>query len=274
MIMATNPITNPTKELPFAVFGPVCAVRAMPSREVTVISIEAPEEMHVAITNLLYGKDAFISVPASTTYGTLHYGVLGETSAGEISGSGQTTEKFIHGNVIGVKAIRSRGVSVIAIEVPEDAHIEVTQMLYGRDVLIVPVALGVKTPYGIVQEPGTSIHKTNRLAGSLQRRLEENAPPKIANKVIYPTRFGGISRMVTLGGNHSIDPVRWAGIHCNNPDLWDFLGAENESECIEKLRSTCGISSRAELSTNKQANDIFFSQIYHPFITFLTKPRS
>lgn len=228
-------------------FGPVSIVRAIPSREISVINIEVPEEMHVELTNLVYGRDVLITL--STLVGA-SYGVLDPeslTTRPAPAGAAESADIVaVHGRVSGVRALPSRGVSVISVEVPEEAHVEVTQMLYGRDVIVVPVALGATTPYGLVKGTGKgAVHTPNPKAGTA-------SPP-------------GLNSMFRLPA--PLDLVRWVGARCSEDDFQDFLGARNEAQAAQAVRATCGIETRKELASNQQARRVFMEQIYHPFIS-------
>lgn len=241
-----------------AVFGPVSLVRAIPSREVSVICIETPEDMHVAVTNLLYGKDALVrlvdapkSEPRnSKSIAPTKYGVI---SADDLEGrtSGDASEvRFVHGHVFDVRAMRSKGITLISIEVPESAHVEVTQMLYGRDVLIFPVDLGHQTNYGVVVGRGNTVHTKNPVAKSVVK----------ASTVVYPSRFESMIRPAK-----AFDPVRWCAIRCGEAEFQEFLGVHSADAAADEVRQICEIDSRSELSTNPRARLEFMEKIYKPY---------
>ena len=64
-------------------FGRVVNIRTVPSRQVTQIVIEIPEEFHVQATSMLYNKDAFVlasSPTANVAYGIVPLDAMGQES--------------------------------------------------------------------------------------------------------------------------------------------------------------------------------------------------
>lgn len=257
---------NSSKSIRF-VFGPVSMVKAIPSREISVIYIEVPEERHVEVTNLLYGRDALITLSniVGGAYGVLDPEIDELTCSSTTStiqeSSTESKEPIaaIHGCVSGVRAVLSRGVSIITIEVPEEAHVEVTKLLYGRDALVVAVNLGVSTPYGVVKNKGNTVHATNNRAGT--------ASPFVSNPYEKnPQRSGLILKPPPL------NLLKWIGARCSEEAFQDFLGVRNEAQAIEKVREICSIESRKELTTNHQAKLIFIKSIYNPYASRTRAP--
>lgn len=259
------------------IFGPVSIVRAIPSREVSVISIEVPEEFHVEVTNLLYGRDALITL--STLVGA-SYGVIdpaspdlnvAQAATEDVPQASDEKVKAIHGRVIGVRAVSSRGVTIVNVEVPEQAHVQVTMLLYGHDVLVMPVSLGVATPYGVVTGCGSTVHTPNARAGSIQplsnlSRASFNAAKKTGQgaqfgQAVQPGARSGLIRVPPV-----LDLVKWVSARCAEEGFQDFLEVRNEAQAIDYVRTTCAIASRRELMTNPAAKGIFMEQIYHPFL--------
>lgn len=232
---------NETKKIQVA-FGPVAIVRAIPSREISVINVEVPEEFHVEVTNLLYRRDVLITL---STFVGAHYGILDPEDVAikpAATGAANVDVVAVHGRVSGVRALPSRGVSIISVEVPEEAHVEVTQILYGRDVIVIPVVLGTTTPYGVSDGQG-SVHTPNPRA--------KTASPH------------GLSSLIRLPA--PLNLVKWVGARCSEDAFQDFLGVRNEAQAADSVRRTCGIETRKELETNAQAKRIFLEKIYHPF---------
>jgi hypothetical protein len=50
-----------------------------------------------------------------------------------------------------------------------------------------------------------------------------------------------------------LSAVEQAGICCNEPQFWKYMGADNRDECIAELRATLEIKSRSELSEPEKA---------------------
>lgn len=258
-------------------YGPISLVKAIPSREVSVIYIEVPEEMHVEVTNLVYRRDVLITLSklVNVSYGVLdphlQNTVTPEENATSID-QDKSAVCAVHGQVVTVKAVASRGVSVIAVEVPEEAHVDVTQMLYGREVLVMPVSLGSMTPYGIVNKSGKgSVHKANPRAGTASpanTNLQENQIRSQIQTSPYPQRtphgdHHPSSAMIRIP--QPLDIVRWLALKCSEDEFQDFLNVRNEAQAIDMVRSLCGINTRKELKTNQEAKKIFMDMIYQPF---------
>lgn len=92
----------PLSETMNIAFGEVVNVKTIPSRGVTRIEIEVPNEFHVAATELLFGKPAFIfpvaSKPAELPSGSC-YGVLPFARAMEMTQPGGSQAKPAHPSV-------------------------------------------------------------------------------------------------------------------------------------------------------------------------------
>lgn len=266
-----QPKLVPEKSLRVA-FGPVAIVRAIPSREVSVINIEVPEDFHVEVTNLLYNRDCLITL---STFAGAKYGVLDPASP-ELQHSDQVEMppsnaggelQAVHGRVSGVRAVPTRGISVISVEVPEEAHVDVTQMLYGRDVIIMPTTLGKTTPYGVVAGRGKSVHSPNRHAGGITNAGSGTNYAILTRPV--DTQGPGVADGSRVGNMFhlpiQIDLVKWAGARCTEAAFQDFLAVRNEAQAVEAVRTICGIESRRELITNQRARSVFMERIYGPF---------
>lgn len=67
--------------------------------------------------------------------------------------------------------------------------------------------------------------------------------------------------------------ARLAGMLCQQPDFWRFLGSQFEQDAPEDaeqaaalLRAACGIESRAELDHNADAENFFHENIRIPYL--------
>lgn len=238
-------------------FGPVSIVRAIPSREVSVINIEVPEEFHIEVTNLFYRRDVLISLARlnKTPYGVLDP----DTATQESSGDEPQEVRAIHGCVCGVRAVPSRDISIISVEVPETAHVEVTQLLYGKEVIVIPVALGASKAYGVIKGAGCGTdHTANARAGS--------ATPPRPQPTVYPSRQPGrLPGNIHIAEPYQVNPVRWVAMRCGEDAFQDFMGVRNEAAAADKVREICGIESRAELNSSPRAKEAFMTHIYNPF---------
>lgn len=163
----------------------------------------------------------------------------------------QIPARVAHGNVTNVKPIPTRGVTRIEIELPIEAHVEATSLLFGKDVLIVCAKL--EAPYGITDG---SVPKT------------EPPQPKIglAGTAPRPIAAAPAQRMGLARHEDSIDVVRWLGVRCSAEDFQNFLAVRNEAAAVAKVREVCGVESRAHIPGNPAARRAFFTQIYHPFV--------
>jgi hypothetical protein len=301
------------------VYGPVSLVRPVPSREVSIITVEVPEEMHVEVTNLLYGRDAMINV---THIKGAAYGVLNQNASESDRASNATQEmdeealsinsdaseqdhsagplssNMVYGRVCGVKAIMSRGISCISIEVPEECHVEVTQMLYGREVILVPVNLAVQTPYGVVCEPGSTVHKPNAkaittsafgepvsassLTAQTPRQSQAHKTSHVGRNTNNP--FAALARRSTptvrenltrkyrnvdiasYPNPENIDLVKWSVLRCKEKGFQEFMKAVNEEDAIQSVKDLCEIESRSEINSDFSAKARFIEYIYTPYM--------
>lgn len=258
------------------VHGAVSTVKAISSREISVVFVEIPIESHVAATNLLFDKDALVArnrLQGSLPFGVLNPAAMGAASAGpdehppsqESYPLGDATT-LAHGRVSEVRPLPSRGVSVIKIELPEEAHVALTELLYGQNALILPANLrqhdSDPTPYGLVQSSGHgTVHKPNPRAP---------APPLSTSKP--PSAFASLARRAAGSSMFHIPSpqlhvVRWLGIRCTESEFQDFLGVRNEGQAKERVCEICGVQSRKEIPQSPDAMRSFMDKIYKPFNT-------
>jgi len=254
-----------TKKLLVA-HGAVATIKAIPSRELSVIYIELPIEHHVAATNLLFNQNALVSLsrlPAGTPFGVLDPAEPAVTAQPlPDAPAGEQTEDLtvVHGCVSGVRAVPSRQVTVITVDLPEDAHVAATRMLYGASVLAIPAALGPDTPFGLVQGAGKgAVHEQNRRSAHLR------AP---APCTAGGSGFAALSRARVSGLIHlpqQMNIVKWLGARCTEKGFQDFLGVRNEAQAKERVCQICGVESRKDIPGVPRARELFMSQIYRPF---------
>lgn len=232
-------------------YGPVVDVRAVHSREVTVIKVEIPEEHHVAATVLLYGQDVVVTLlalPVQIIYGVHQVDKLElpeesraeeeapAQEAGPTGAAGGTKAEEPFRAVTGHASVRpmpAQGISVITIEIPEKFHVSATQLMYGRTVMITPTRLG-KQAYGVMGD----------------------APPE-QNQA--PRRAGG------LGQERELNVVSWLGARCAESQFQDFMQVRNQADAIERVRQTCGVSTRKDIPGNPQAMRAFRELILEPY---------
>lgn len=203
--------------------------------------------------------------------------------------AGATIARVAFGSVVNVRPIASRAVTRIEIEIPIEAHIEATSLLYGKDVLIVPVALQPTVPYGMTD--GTVPDVGSPGADGPQGSSPANAPasgsPTTAGKSAFSALAGGktssagrtatITRAPGAGSpmlgrrDDAIDIVRWLGIRCNDGVFQEWLGAGDADDAASRVREICDVSSRKEISGSLPARRAFFDKIYKPFIAHVAR---
>jgi hypothetical protein len=65
----------------------------------------------------------------------------------------------------------------------------------------------------------------------------------------------------------------WCALRCREPEFQRFLGVTNEQAAADKVRSVCGIESRAELDADAEAAQRLHDRIRKPFIEFNERER-
>lgn len=145
----------------------------------------------------------------------------------------------VYGHVTNVRAVDSRSVSQIIVEVDLAAHVAVTQMLFGKDVLL-ELAPKVYGAYGVIAH------------------AQAIEPPR--------PKTGG-------------ELCKWAGILCADPDFQTWLqdrfradwpqAADREEAAAAMVREACNVSSRRELDQTPEAGRIFREQFMRPFNDFM-----
>lgn len=201
------------------------------------------------------------------------------------NGASPSMARVAFGSVVNVRPISSRAVTRIEIEIPIEAHIEATSLLYGKDVLIVPMTLPPTVPYGMadgaipdVAEPGAAAHAASPEApvSASSERTSAASPfsalagGKGRSSTTTPRASGTRSPM--LGRREdAIDIVRWLGIRCNDKDFRGWLGVSDEAAAAHRVRELCGVTSRKEISGSLPARRAFFEQIYKPFIAHVAQ---
>lgn len=142
--------------------------------------------------------------------------------------------ELAYGEVVNVRNIPSRGVTRIEIEIPIDFHVPATAMLFNKRAIVLPWQLdGIRVTYGI--------HKLSDFYAK---------PPAETTSTRSRSMFGTASPKNYVGLAHSL---------CREPGFWKILEqataspVENEAAAAHALRAYLQITSRAELSINRQA---------------------
>jgi hypothetical protein len=181
------------------------------------------------------------------------------------------------GNVVNVKSIPSRGVTRIEIELPIESHVEATQLLFGRDVLIMMAKLPVGTPYGIHDSAARSAPSKPEMTEALPAKAHTGRPSNIANPAsstaaqATPLRSGGVNSMLGRRTAPSLDPARWLGIKCSERVFQDWLGVTSSDEAAEMTRGMCGVRSRSEIAASPEALGLFQSNIFQRFNEYMSQ---
>jgi hypothetical protein len=170
----------------------------------------------------------------------------------------QDSARVGYGNVVNIRSIPTRQVTRIEIELPIEAHVEATRLLFGQDVLVIPVKLGPTQAYGMVSG--------NEHAPS------EGAPAPVRSSALAAlatpaTPFARSSVRAGLNQEHArLDIVRWLGARCREDAFQDWLGVRTEAAAVERVREMCGVSSRSEIPSSPALRQAFFRDIHGPFL--------
>lgn len=81
----TTPLDTPLDAM--VAYGQVVTVRPIPTRQVTQIVIEIPDNFHIAATSMLFGKNAFVLAATDKARGA-----FGVVPLGQMSGESPATE--------------------------------------------------------------------------------------------------------------------------------------------------------------------------------------
>lgn len=156
------------------------------------------------------------------------------------------------GQVVTVRPIPTRQVTQIVIEIPDNHHVAATAMLFGKNAFVLTANPKASIPFGVVP-----LDKMNDIEGpaDAQKGRTTDAPSSVT------FRKGGL--------NVSVDPVRWLGIQCQSAIFMNWIGAKDAQSAAAAARKVCGVESRAEISKNPVALELFMRQIHAPFSAFL-----
>jgi hypothetical protein len=169
------------------------------------------------------------------------------------------------GSVVNVKAIPTREVTRVEIELPIEFHAELTRLLFGRDALVLPSNLPDGVNYGVMDSPETTASHEQQQAGESTERQISRSPSAIS-RVAGRAPGGTVQR-----GAPSLDIVRWLGMRCGESSFQAFLKASSREGAAQAVRDICGVVSRSEIPGNTTARSMFYQHIYHPFQRYLTQ---
>jgi hypothetical protein len=170
--------------------------------------------------------------------------------------------RLAYGSVVNVRSIPTRSVTRIEVEIPIEAHVEATRILFGQDVLVMPARLpgtyGMTTGLVPDVEPAPSQEMTP------EPEADAQPPSRLAASQVARSAQGGIGPRL-----HEVDIIRWLGARCREDHFQDWLGARTEAGAIERVRQLCGVESRSHIPQTQAARQAFFSQIYTPYRSHL-----
>lgn len=61
----------------------------------------------------------------------------------------------------------------------------------------------------------------------------------------------------------------WLAMRCAEPEFQEFIGARSKDDAAQRVREICGLVSRAEIDSNKEAEARFHELIRKPFSDFM-----
>lgn len=143
--------------------------------------------------------------------------------------------KAAFGTVARVIDVPSGGITYLRIELPVECHAEATQMFYGRRVLV--TLTDIEAPFGLIEGGDTA---------------QESLPDADAG-----SRTKGVA-----SGRNGLS--RSAAMVCQDRRFQQFIGVTlelpepcSEERAAQYMRDFCGVASRAELDSNRQAAAVF-----------------
>lgn len=233
--------------------GAVTNIKALPSRDISQIIVELPDEFHVALTSLVYGKNVLLmrspSPDAPLGISDLD---AGDVVPGQGGGGGEIPAiDCVHGYVSLVRAAPSRMVTVMHVDIPSEQHVQVTSLLFGAYCMALPCHLPPGTGYGLL--------------GPRQMRPTE---PVAADRSIpadgqRPPLHRGLGHSARAEGPR--EPLKWMSARCKEALFQQFLQVESDEEAREVVRAKCGMASCSELTHRTDAVRLFVREIYQPY---------
>lgn len=232
--------------------GAVTNIKALPSREISQIIVELPDEFHVALTSLVYGKSVLLmrSPTPDASLGISDLDASDVTPAAGGEGEGPSVE-CVHGYVSLVRAAPSRMVTVMHVDIPSDQHVQVTSLLFGAYCMALPCQLPPGTRYGLL---GPNQHRQTE-PGAPGR----SAPPDGQRAPLHR----GLGHAARTDGPR--EPLKWVSARCKEALFQQFLQVDSDEEAREVVRARCGMASCSELTHRTDAVRLFVREIYLPY---------
>lgn len=179
--------------------------------------------------------------------------------------------RVAYGSVVNVKAIPTRDVTRIEIELPIESHAELTRLLFGRQALVLPGNLPASVNYGVMDSPNGQTSSSGEAiradalakpSSSFSRLVTHRHPAGHAPAATTTTmtRTGTVTR-----GAAPLDIVKWLGMRCGDSNFQEFMKALTSEDAAQAVRNVCGVASRSEIPANATARALFYQQIYHPY---------
>lgn len=192
-----------------------------------------------------------------------------------------------YGNVVNIRSIPTRSVTRIEIELPIESHVEATRLLFGQDVLVMPVKLGPAQAYGMVSEdahpdgnpaddgPASKADEDDAAQGQGARATTPFAQLARTTSVTNATNATSVTTaarsprpmgLLRSGDQTQVDILRWLGARCREDAFQTWLGVRTEAAAIQAVRERCGVESRTQIPASPQRRQVFFRDIYHPYM--------
>lgn len=169
------------------------------------------------------------------------------------------------GRVVNIRTVPSRQVTQVVIEIPEEFHVQATSMLYNKDAFVLAASPTANVAYGVV--PLDAMGQETPTASRAEAHGETAATrPAASTPSAMSVRSGGLS--------HNVNPTQWLAIQCSSVPFMDWLGVDNTSAAIDRVRVLCHVQSRKEIPSNPAAMQKFMSKIYLPFNKHMEQARS
>lgn len=181
--------------------------------------------------------------------------------------------KVAFGEVVDVQQVRSRGVTRIVIEVPSEAHVTVTTLLFGKNAIVIPfysseeiAAKNIPGIYGVRTLGSFSVNANPPAVIENGRPVQATrsgppAPPPPTARSVAKSMLGE-PRMA----GEPPEPRNYAAnaaMLCGQPAFWQFLMAKcdhpvaNEVDAAVALRAALGIETRRVLNQDPEAAQRF-----------------
>lgn len=168
------------------------------------------------------------------------------------------------GSVVNVRAIPTRGVTRVEIELPIEFHAELTRLLFGRDALVLPSNLPPTVNYGVMDSAGTDSpvpdHGAEAARPAPTGRSGNEASGSAFGRLAGRSPGGTVTR-----GAPTLDIIKWLGMRCDEASFQGFLQTTSSEGAAQAVRDICGVASRSQIPADTNARALFYKHIYHPY---------